>query len=98
MFREIPTNFHQNLQKNCKLHRKNEKRNEISFQSSKISDEYFADFLYLSDAKYKHLVDLMLDLENAEKCAYSRYRSCPHSRERAAENLHYFISSFQFTP
>ena len=33
--------------------------------------------------KHAHLVDL----ENAEKCAYSRYRSCPHSRERAVRSL-----------
>ena len=35
-------------------------------------------------------------LKNAEKCAYSRYRRRPYSRERAAENFHYFILSFQF--
>ena len=26
----------------------------------------------------------IVDLENAEKCAYSRYRSCPYRRERAS--------------
>ena len=32
--------------------------------------------------------------KNAAKCAYSRYRGCPYRRERAAENLHDFISSW----
>ena len=29
----------------------------------------------------------LVDLENAENCAYSRYRRCRYSRERASQSL-----------
>ena len=33
--------------------------------------------------------------KNAEKCAYSRYRSCPYRRERASQSLRWFIQFLQ---
>ena len=30
----------------------------------------------------------LVDLEKSEKCAYSRYRSCRYSRERASQNIY----------
>ena len=40
----------------------------------------------------------LVDLENPEKCAYSRYRSCPYSRERASQNLRVLSFILQSTP
>ena len=84
-FPSIPWNSGKNL---WNLHRKNAESNEKLQTSAKFCEiltkfwtlvRRFAKFLRFSWR-------ILYSLKNAAKCAYSRYRSCPYSRERASES------------